>query len=124
MTDHLTLDPEAVEAIARRVVALMREESNVPSPRYVDAATLARELSVERDWVYSHAEELGAIRLGGPSGRIRFDLQEIEQRLGACQAQPARRFRKPPGRQIGSSKYSDGPAVGRRPSRLSNTDGR
>lgn len=40
----------------------------------VDAATLAVELGVSRDWVYEHAHELGALRLGsGPKARLRFD---------------------------------------------------
>jgi hypothetical protein len=40
----------------------------------VDAATLAAELGVSRDWVYEHAAELGALRLGsGPRARLRFD---------------------------------------------------
>lgn len=41
----------------------------------VDAATLARELGVTRGFVYEHAEELKALRLGhGPKPRLRFDL--------------------------------------------------
>jgi len=40
----------------------------------VDAATLAAELGVSRDWVYEHASELRAMRLGaGPKARLRFD---------------------------------------------------
>ena len=58
----VTIEEGLVEAIARRVVELLGSER---SPRYVDAATVSRDLAVERDWVYSHADELGAIRLGG-----------------------------------------------------------
>jgi hypothetical protein len=40
----------------------------------VDAATLAVELGVSRDFVYEHAVELGALKLGsGPKARLRFD---------------------------------------------------
>lgn len=40
----------------------------------VDAAALAAELGTSRDWVYEHADELGALRLGnGPKARLRFD---------------------------------------------------
>jgi hypothetical protein len=75
-------DAGAVEAIARRVVELLRgEDLGAPSPRFVDAATLAKELSVERDWVYAHAEDLGAVRLGGPRGRLRFDREVARARL-------------------------------------------
>jgi hypothetical protein len=77
-------DPELAEAIARRVVELLRTEETPPhSGRLVDAATLARELGVERDWVYAHADELGAVRLGGPKGRLRFDRREVDERLRA-----------------------------------------
>lgn len=40
----------------------------------IDASALAVELGVSRDWVYEHATELGALRLGsGPKARLRFD---------------------------------------------------
>jgi hypothetical protein len=97
------ISPVQIEQIARRVVALLDEAGRLgDGPRYVDAATLAAELAVERDWVYAHAEELGALRLGGPRGRLRFDRIWVREKL------------KLP-------KDSDGPAVGRRPGRLSNT---
>jgi hypothetical protein len=47
-----------------------------PSSRapLVDAGTLAAELGVSRGYVYEHADELGALRLGnGPRARLRFD---------------------------------------------------
>jgi hypothetical protein len=77
------LDPSDVEAIARRVAELV---GTGPPPassavRYVDAAEVARALGVERDWVYAHARELGAIRLGGTQGRLRFDLHEVTRAL-------------------------------------------
>jgi hypothetical protein len=51
----------------------------------VDAARLAERLGVSRDFVYAHADELGARRLGsGPRARLRFDLTEVETRLSAC----------------------------------------
>jgi hypothetical protein len=92
-------DPELVEAIARRVVELMREEETEERPaRLVDAATLARELGVEREWVYAHAEQLGAVRLGGPNGRLRFDRQEVGKRLGGADAAAWRPSRRRPRR--------------------------
>lgn len=75
---------DVIEQIAQRVVALLEEAGFAkPEPRFVDAATLAEEFAVERDWVYAHAEELGAIRLGGPKGRLRFDRVAVRKRLGA-----------------------------------------
>jgi hypothetical protein len=71
------LDEAFVEALARRVVELMRSESNPPiGGRLVDAATLAGELGVERSWVYAHRHELGGVQLGtGSKPRLRFDVE-------------------------------------------------
>lgn len=97
---RLGVEPELVEAIARRVVELLRaEEPQGRSARLVDAATLARELGVERDWVYAHAEQLGAIRLGGPHGRLRFDRREVGERLGGADAADWRPPKRTPRRQ-------------------------
>ncbi len=74
----MRLDPADIEAIARRVADL---------------------LGVERDWVYAHAQRLGAIRLGGPQGRLRFDVHHVQRTLtpgdtqaasGAAQRRPGR----------------------------------
>jgi hypothetical protein len=78
----MRLDPDDVEAIARRVAELIDSAlTAAPAVRYVDAAKVARALGVERDWVYAHARELGAVRLGGPQGRLRFDLRELPRLL-------------------------------------------
>ncbi len=54
-------------------------------PRLVDAGELAAYLGVDRGWVYAHADELGARRLGsGPRARLRFSVAEVDQRLTAC----------------------------------------
>lgn len=88
----MSLDPAEVEQIAARVAELLRHE---PPPRFIDAATLARELSVERDWVYEHAAELGAIRLGGVRGRLRFDRRAVCGRLAAREERGLAGGRKP-----------------------------
>lgn len=64
-----------------RVAALLLREAPPVAARLVDAATLATILDVERDWVYAHAEQLGAVRLGGPRGRLRFDLAAVLRNL-------------------------------------------
>jgi hypothetical protein len=52
------------------------------SDRLLTVAELADWLAVERSFVYEHAAELGALRLGtGPRARLRFDLDEVRQRL-------------------------------------------
>jgi hypothetical protein len=86
----LRLDPRDVEAIARRVAELV-DAARPPAPsavRYVDAAEVARTLGVERDWVYAHARQLGAMRLGGTQGRLRFDLREVTRALADRQREP------------------------------------
>lgn len=60
----------------------------------VDARELAEELGVSIDYVYAHAAELGAMRLGsGPKARIRFDLDRARQSLEAQPRGPSRRRR-------------------------------
>jgi hypothetical protein len=86
----MNLDADDIEAVAARVVELL-EERDDPSARLVDAATLARALRVERDWVYARAGELGAIRLGdGPRAPLRFDLRRVRAVLDAGDGRQAR----------------------------------
>jgi len=79
----MRLDPSDIEAIAKRVTELTARQWTEPKVRYIDAAQLARILEVEPDWVYRHARQLGAIRLGGPKGRLRFDIQHVKRTLAA-----------------------------------------
>lgn len=82
MNGPSTLSAAEIEQIAHRVVALLSDAGyRTDPPRYVDASELAAELGVERDWVYSHAEELGAMRLGGPRGRLRFDRAVVREQM-------------------------------------------
>jgi hypothetical protein len=78
------LDPASIEAIAGRVAELLRADS--AHGRLVDATTLAEALGVDRSYVYAHAAELGAIRLGsGSKPRLRFDLEAAREAF-ACYA--------------------------------------
>ncbi len=73
----MALTSHEIEAIARRVAELVGRPSGL-----VDAQDVADDLKVERDWVYAHARELGAVRLGdGPKARLRFDLQRVRDGL-------------------------------------------
>lgn len=48
----------------------------------ITASQVAAGLGVTRDWVYEHAAELGAIRLGsGRRPRLRFDPRLVAQAL-------------------------------------------
>jgi hypothetical protein len=72
-SSHIRLDPHTVEAIARRVVGLLQGKER-RAGELIDAAELARRLGVDRSWIYAHAIELGAVKLGrGPRPRLRFD---------------------------------------------------
>src|ERR1700733_8232221 len=99
----MTPDDEDIQPIAERIVELLREQRppgtsatgmlvaerpGLPLSGLVDAATLARMLGVDRSWVYAHAGQLGGIRLGGPQGRLRFDLATLGSRLAAIPAGP------------------------------------
>ena len=71
------------ERLARRL-----ERAAVPTrPEWLTAAEVAARFGVERDWVYSHRDELGAVPLGetgeGRRPRLRFDAEAVAERLRA-----------------------------------------
>jgi hypothetical protein len=72
------LDSDDIEAIAERAahrVVQMLDRPTAGGYQLLEPKELARELSVSLDYVYAHASELGAMRLGdGPKARLRFDL--------------------------------------------------
>lgn len=52
--------------------------------RLLSPAEVARRWGVRRGWVYDHADELGARRLGdGSRPRLGFDPAEVRERIGA-----------------------------------------
>ncbi len=76
------LDSDSIEAVARRVVDLL---TGTEAAGLVDAAELARRLGVSRDWVYRHADELGAVHVGdGKRARLRFDPAASLPRTSRC----------------------------------------
>lgn len=65
------------DLIAERLVAHSRERS-----RWVGADVVADHLGVDVPYVYEHAAELGARRLGtGPRARLRFRLDLVDEAL-------------------------------------------
>jgi hypothetical protein len=65
----------------------------------LDAATVARQLGRSRAWVYEHASELGAIRLGGGERpRLGFSPAAVAAYLSACES--SRRTADPSNRAI------------------------
>jgi hypothetical protein len=89
------LTPDAIEQIAQRVAQLLRHDTgDAPRARQtsglMDAAQLARHLGVTRAWIYQHAAELGAIRVGtGPRARLRFDAATVAAALDEHTPRPA-----------------------------------
>lgn len=74
---RIKLDPHTIDAMARRVVELL-EQRGLRRHELVDAAELARRFGIERSWVYTHAIELGAVKLGnGAKPRLRFDPEPL-----------------------------------------------
>ena len=81
---ELRLDPESIEALARRLAELLGGgESQQPRRQLISADDVSRWWGVSRRWVYDNAERLGARRLGtGPRPRLRFDPDEVAEQLG------------------------------------------
>jgi hypothetical protein len=83
------LSPESIQAVACRVVELLREATGAPEPPsavggLLTAAEVAHRFGVRRSWVYEHAAALGVMRLGeGPRPRLRFDTRTVADRLAA-----------------------------------------
>ena len=77
------VNPALIEAIARRVAELIRGELGLPS-RLLSPSEVAALLRVSRTWVYEHADELGAVRLGtGPRARLRFDASRVSSAISS-----------------------------------------
>lgn len=86
---RIKLGPETIEAIARRVVELL-DQRGLRKRELVDAAELARQFGIERSWVYTHAIELGAVKLGGGAKpRLRFDPEIAARVLRKVDEKPA-----------------------------------
>lgn len=87
----LQLDERTIDAIACRVVEQLRATAGEStSSSLVDAAELARLLGVDRSWIYAHADELGAVRLGtGAKPRLRFDVEVAKAAHGCRASAPA-----------------------------------
>jgi len=112
-----TLDrhlPGLVEDLAERVAERLAEDPPPsPEPELVDAEQVARRFGVSRDYVYEHAGDLGAVRLGdGPRARLRFDLATVAERLSA----PPLRVEAPHARPRRQGRAVDLLPVARRPS--------
>lgn len=100
---EVRLTDEQLDALADRIAERLRR----PSGGLVDAQALAGYLSVDRSFIYTHAAELGARRLGGPGGRLRFDLAQALDAFATRDepepaAAPRRRQHRRPTENVGS----------------------
>ena len=86
--EPVTLDDDDIEAVAARVVDLLRSEhACARGPRPGRRRDARAPLEVDRDWVYANARRLGAVRLGdGPKARLRFDATRARAALAAPSA--------------------------------------
>jgi hypothetical protein len=67
--------------VAERVVELL-QASSASRDVLIDATEVARRFGVDRGWVYAHARDLGAVRLGdGRRPRLRFDPSTVATAL-------------------------------------------
>ena len=82
----VNLDADSVGRVARpRPRAPGEGRADSGAARTTSPAEVARRFGVTCSYVYSHAERLGAIRLGdGPRARLRFDPEIVSDRLSAC----------------------------------------
>jgi hypothetical protein len=111
---EVRLAPESVEAVARRVTELLSTRQGPSAPRRLLTATEVSEWwGVERSWVYAHADDLGARRLGaGERPRLRFDPDEVAERVGnADPASDGRRSPRMPGDSRNSTRLHRGPEL-------------
>jgi hypothetical protein len=103
-------DPAFVDAVARRVVDMLREEGRLPpeGPRLMTVAQVRDKFGLSADWLYANAEALGGIRLGsGPRARLRFDRTTIAERITTL-ASDGRRARAVRGRRKRARAGEDG----------------
>ncbi|HMJ74016.1 MAG TPA: hypothetical protein VK471_11720 [Solirubrobacterales bacterium] len=83
-TGELRLDPESIEAIARRLAELLADrEPERPGRGLISAEEVSQWWGVSRRWVYENARRLGVRPIGtGRRPRLRFDPDEVAEHLG------------------------------------------
>jgi hypothetical protein len=80
VSGEVRLDAESIEAVARRVAALLDDPS--PLPHLLTAAEVADRLGVGEEWVRENADRLGGVRLSsGARPRLRFPPAAVAEAL-------------------------------------------
>lgn len=81
MTDKLEAFADRLADLVADRLAERLADLQPPTPTaepLIDASEAARRLGVDRSYIYDHAAELGAVRLGdGPNARLRFDPDKL-----------------------------------------------
>jgi hypothetical protein len=91
---------QLAELIADRVVEQLQREPT-DAGKLIDAAEVARRFSLSRDYVYEHADDLDAVRLGdGPRARLRFDPVTVGERLRRSSGQEPSQHKVKPVRTV------------------------
>jgi hypothetical protein len=75
------IDHDQLVELAALVAEHLRADEAPTANGLTDAAGLAKELGVARSFVYAHKDALGGVRLGGPRGRLRFDVAKARGAL-------------------------------------------
>ena len=87
----IALDAATVELLAELVAAKL-DECHTARAGWVTADIVAAHLAVEVSYIYEHAVELGAVRLGdGPRARLRFRLDVVDKALAGGASCPSGR---------------------------------
>lgn len=98
------------DRVAERLAPLLSSSTPGQSEGLVDAHEIARRMGRSRWWVYEHAGELGAVRLGaGPRARLGFSPARAEAYLKA--AADLRAPLPPPPRAVPKRRRSTRPPV-------------
>jgi len=85
-----------VEPVVERLLSALIDAGVVPGSAlqstWLDAADVANQLGVKRKWVYEHASELGATRIGnGPRLRLRFPPRALDSSVNSARVRPHER---------------------------------
>jgi hypothetical protein len=100
---ELRLDLAGIELLAARVADLIAQRLAPQSPastgpdRLLSATEVSKWWGVSRGWVYRHAVELGAVRIGdGERPRLRFHPDQVSRRLARPPSTPPAEAVEPP----------------------------
>lgn len=116
---ELDLDAGGIELLAARIARLVAEQlAHTPAEpshaerRLLTATEVSQWWGVRRAWVYAHAAELGAVRIGdGERPRLRFDPDRVEDYLRSPGSAPATAQASPPRKRRSTRIRGDSPRL-------------